>query len=119
MTPRLQHGFRIAADNQLLTLSILFGWTGYVVALSQAGKQSPLGALGDAVKGVGQADLSKLSGGQGLSLLSSIMGSELLSCRGSLSIDSLTTATALYTLTLGLLGFIQAPAGTPIRKKKN
>jgi hypothetical protein len=26
-------------------------------------------------------------------------------------------ATALYTLTLGVLGFIQAPKGTPIRKK--
>lgn len=66
---------RTRANAQLLTLSILFGWTGYVVALSQAGKRSALGALGDAVKGVGQADLSKLSGGQGLSLFSSIMGS--------------------------------------------
>lgn len=26
-------------------------------------------------------------------------------------------ATALYTLTLGLLGFIQAPRGTPVRQK--
>jgi hypothetical protein len=28
------------------------------------------------------------------------------------------TATSLYILTLGLLGFIQAPAGTPVRKKQ-
>ena len=51
------------------------GWSTYVISLSQAGKRSPLNALGDAVKGVGEGDYAKLHGGQGLTLFNASIGS--------------------------------------------
>jgi hypothetical protein len=47
-----------------------------VVSLSQAGKRSPLSALGDAVKGVGEGDLGLINGREGLGLVKSIAGGE-------------------------------------------
>lgn len=63
---------------QMLTSSILAGWVGYVVALSQAGKRSPLHALGDGVLGLGEGSLERMKGGKGLGIVSSIVGSALI-----------------------------------------
>ena len=55
------------ADTQVLTLTILFGWSSFVIALSQAGKSSPSAAFGDAVKGLGNLDMAGVSeGGMGV-----------------------------------------------------
>jgi len=99
--PAWQQSARLRVLVPVLTITILLGWTSYVISLSQAGKNSPLDALGDAVKGVGNADKKLLEGGKGLGLFSSMAG-----------------ATAAYTLTFGILGFIPAPPNTPVRKRK-
>lgn len=71
---RQSHQWR-RANLQMLTSSILAGWVGYVVALSQAGKRSPLHALGDGVLGLGEGSLERMKGGKGLGIVSSIVGS--------------------------------------------
>lgn len=68
--------YPLTDPGQVLTSSIFIGWTSYVVSLSQAGKRSPLSALGDAVKGVGEGDLGLISGREGLGLVKSIAGGE-------------------------------------------
>jgi hypothetical protein len=67
-----------SSNTQALTLTILIGWTSYVISLSQAGKLSPLDALGDALKGVGKGDSALISGQRGLGVFKSIVGGEYL-----------------------------------------
>jgi len=77
--PATSHGFTCL---QILTVNILLGWTFYVVSLSQAGNRTAFDALGDAVKGVGEASLEKLEGGRGMGLFSAATGGEPDSTRG-------------------------------------
>ncbi|ORX33792.1 hypothetical protein BD324DRAFT_638594 [Kockovaella imperatae] len=99
--PEWQKSARLRVIVPVLTASILSSWTSYVVALSQAGKRSALEAVKDALSATAQADLSKASGHKGPGLFSAMAG-----------------ATALYSLTFGLLGFIRAPKNTPVRKRE-
>lgn len=100
-----------ADADQALTLTILLGWTSYVVSLSQAGKYSPLNALGDALKGVGNGDSALMGGHRGLGVFRSMAGGRSHLSRTLRTQDQLTTsATAVYTITFGVLGFIPAPS---------
>ncbi|WVR05337.1 hypothetical protein IAU60_002351 [Kwoniella sp. DSM 27419] len=90
--PKWQQSARLRFIVPLLTLTILLGWTSLVVSLSQAGKRTMLESAVDAVKGLGNASLEQMEGVRGLGVFRSMVG-----------------ATGLYTLTLGLLGFIPAP----------
>ena len=96
-------------NKQALTLSILLGWTSYVISLSQAGKSSPLGALGDAIKGAGKGDAGLMSGQTGLGVFGSIAGGQSVVHTGTVK-GVLMIATAAYTITFGILGFIPAPS---------
>ncbi|ORY29951.1 hypothetical protein BCR39DRAFT_530255 [Naematelia encephala] len=98
--PKWQQSARLRLLVPVLTATILLGWTSYVVSLSQAGKASIFVSLGDAVQGVGEADPAKMSGTRGIGVFRAMAGT-----------------TALYALTLGVLGLIPAPSNVPIRKK--
>lgn len=74
MFPSVPRRLLPESDAQALTLTILLGWTSYVVSLSQAGKTTPLNALGDALKGVGNGDSALLSGQRGLGVFKSMAG---------------------------------------------
>ncbi|WWD16145.1 hypothetical protein CI109_100570 [Kwoniella shandongensis] len=95
-----QKSARLRVIVPLLTTTILLGWTCLVISLSQAGKRTMLESALDAVKGLGNASLEQMEGGEGLGVFKAMAG-----------------ATALYTLTLGVLGLIPAPAKVPIREK--
>ncbi|WVQ69816.1 uncharacterized protein L199_008037 [Kwoniella botswanensis] len=99
--PKWQSSARLSLIVPLLTTAILLGWTSIVVSLSQAGKRSILESAVDAVKAVGNANLEQMEGGRGLGVMKSMAGT-----------------TALFTLTLGILGFIPAPTNVPVREKK-
>ncbi|WWC60857.1 uncharacterized protein I303_103433 [Kwoniella dejecticola CBS 10117] len=99
--PKWQTSARLKVIVPLLTTTILLGWTCIVVSLSQAGKRSILHSAVDAVKAVGNANLEQMEGERGLGVFRSMAGT-----------------TALFTLTLGVLGFIPAPANVPIREKR-
>jgi hypothetical protein len=62
-----------------LTLTILIGWTLYVLSLSQAGKHSALNAMADVIKAVGKGDASIVRGARGMGVFRSIAGGESLS----------------------------------------
>ena len=112
-----------------MTVSILFGWTFYVVSLSQAGKRTPLNALGDAGRGIGEGRLEVMEGSKGMGLFSAMAGGQSLSKvvrdheltgRTVHLISRLNrTATALYTITIGLLGLIPPHSSERIRKKRS
>ncbi|WVQ98968.1 hypothetical protein IAU59_006100 [Kwoniella sp. CBS 9459] len=95
-----QQSARLSLIVPVLTTTILLGWTSLVVSLSQAGKRTMLESAVDAVKGVGNGSLEQMQGGQGLGVF-----------------KSMAAATALYTLTIGVLGLIPTPANVPIRDK--
>ncbi|KAK8869593.1 hypothetical protein IAR55_000160 [Kwoniella newhampshirensis] len=97
-----QKSARLRIIVPLLTTTILLGWTCLVVSLSQAGKRTMFESAIDAVKGLGNASLEQMEGAEGLGVFKAMAG-----------------ATALYTLTLGVLGLIPAPAKAPVRVKDN
>lgn len=105
-----------ADSEKALTISILLGWTSYVVSLSQAGKHSPLNALGDAIKGVGNGDSGMISGQRGLGVFQAMAGGMSRSPAQSPppsyynGLADHGVATAIYTITFGVLGFIPAPS---------
>ncbi|WVW82821.1 hypothetical protein I302_104833 [Kwoniella bestiolae CBS 10118] len=99
--PQWQSSARLQIIVPLLTFTILLGWTSIVVSLSQAGKKSILDSAVDAVKAVGNANLEQMEGGRGLGVFKSMAGT-----------------TALFTLTLGILGFIPSPSNVPVREKR-
>jgi hypothetical protein len=70
------------AHAQLLTTTILAGWTLYVIALSQIGKPSALGALGDAVKAVGHGSAEDMRGAAGLGVWRAMAAGECGGRRG-------------------------------------
>ncbi|WVF71944.1 hypothetical protein IAT40_006754 [Kwoniella sp. CBS 6097] len=96
-----QQSARLSLIVPVLTTTILLGWTSLVVSLSQAGKRTMLESAVDAVKGVGNGSLEQMKGGKGLGVF-----------------KSMAAATALYTLTIGVLGLIPTPANVPIRDKR-
>ncbi|WWC69208.1 uncharacterized protein I206_103145 [Kwoniella pini CBS 10737] len=100
--PKWQTSARLKVIVPLLTTTILLGWTCIVISLSQAGKRSILHSAVDAVKAVGNASLEQMEGERGLGVFRSMAGT-----------------TALFTLTLGILGFIPAPANVPVREKSS
>ena len=55
---------------------MFLGWLLYVIALSQGGKTTPLDALGDAVKAVGQGSLEDIHGTKGMGVFSAMVGGE-------------------------------------------
>jgi hypothetical protein len=110
-------------------MTILLGWTLYVISLSQAGKHSALVAITDALKAVGKGDASIITGTRGMGTFKSIAGGKCLflfpfrsdllqwgfppgiqelGTRGRYWTDM--TATSAYILTFGILGFIPAPS---------
>ncbi|OCF36408.1 hypothetical protein I317_01982 [Kwoniella heveanensis CBS 569] len=95
-----QQSPRLSLIVPVLTATILLGWTSLVVSLSQAGKRTMFESAVDAVKAVGNGSLEQMQGGKGLGVF-----------------KSMVAATALYTLTIGVLGLIPTPAGVPIRDK--
>ncbi|WWD09873.1 hypothetical protein V865_008002 [Kwoniella europaea PYCC6329] len=99
--PKWQSSARLSVIVPLLTTAILLGWTSIVVSLSQAGKRSILESAVDAVKAVGNANLEQMEGERGLGVMKSMAGT-----------------TALFTLTLGILGLIPAPTNVPVREKR-
>jgi hypothetical protein len=103
-----------STNTQALTLTILIGWTSYVISLSQAGKLSPLDALGDALKGVGKGDSALISGQRGLGVFKSIVGGAYLLTLSRNWTRADEPASAAYTITFGVLGFIPAPS---VRRK--
>ncbi|ODN98328.1 hypothetical protein L198_03572 [Cryptococcus wingfieldii CBS 7118] len=91
--PKWQESARLRIIVPLLTASIIGGWTCLVISLSQAGKTTTLQSVLDAFKAVGNASLEQMEGREGMGIFSSMAG-----------------ATALFTLTLGILGMIPAPS---------
>ncbi|KAI9637968.1 uncharacterized protein MKK02DRAFT_42349 [Dioszegia hungarica] len=100
--PLWQQSARLRIIVPLLTSTILLGWTSFVISLTQAGDRSVLGALGDAVKAVGEGDSARLRAESGMGVWRAMAGS-----------------TALYVLTLGVLGFIPMPTNVSVGKKKD
>ncbi|KAK4687751.1 hypothetical protein P7C73_g2361, partial [Tremellales sp. Uapishka_1] len=98
--PKWQQSARLRVLVPVLTATIFLGWSSLVVSLSQAGKRSARQAVVDVVKGAASGNVEQMKGGKGLGVFASMLG-----------------ATALYTLTLGLLGLIPAPLDIPVRKK--
>lgn len=101
---------------KLLTASIFLGWSGYVVSLSQAGKRTVLSALKDAAVDAAKSGLKTASTQRPMGLLSAIGGSTSFSSVNAGHDQMLTKATALYSLTIGILGFIPTPKNAPVRK---
>ncbi|KAK1925091.1 hypothetical protein DB88DRAFT_487892 [Papiliotrema laurentii] len=97
--PKWQESARLRVIVPLLTASIFLGWSGYVVSLSQAGKRTVLSALKDAAVDAAKSGLKTASTQRPMGLLSAIGGT-----------------TALYSLTIGILGFIPTPKNAPVRK---
>ncbi|KAL1411029.1 hypothetical protein Q8F55_001976 [Vanrija albida] len=94
--PKWQQSARLRLIVPLLTSAILLGWSTLVYALSHASHPTPRGAIRDSIREALNVD----DEGAGLSVFGAMMG-----------------ATAVYTLTFGLLGFLPSP-NVPVRVKK-
>ncbi|WOO81337.1 uncharacterized protein LOC62_03G004869 [Vanrija pseudolonga] len=96
--PKWQQSARLRLIVPLLTSAILLGWFTLVYALSHTSYPKPRGAIRDSIREALNVDDD---GTAGLSVFGAMLG-----------------ATAVYTLTFGLLGFIPSP-NAPVRVKKS
>jgi hypothetical protein len=101
----------------VLTTSILLGWSFLVFALNKTTYPAPRSSIHERIRGV--LDVKHRDG---LGLFSSMAGGEyptpespITSRTSALSV--LTPATAIFSLTFGLLGFIPSPR-VPVRIRK-
>jgi len=83
-----------------LTATIFTGWLSYVISLSRGTRLARPDSAGT----------------DGMGTLRAMVGGETI-IKPSAEKLRLVVATSLYTFTLGVLGLIRAPKGTPIRQK--